>query len=202
MNSSLVLASEFIERAANPVFGIEVNEEYALRWAVLRQSGDPVSGLRIDELTPEDIDALSLDAWFWLGSILIHGDPELPIPLIDHLFKLTADPIYRLKVADMSLRHPGLSERYTVSPHPLHQLPPTWARNRLLDLLSGTDLEGDDGLVEMSAILLQVANKPSLRLLGALRHERRSVVDSTIELVSGAETDVATVVQRLGLEDY
>jgi hypothetical protein len=201
VNSSLVLASEFIERAANPAFGLEVNEEYALRWAILRQTGDPVSDLQIGELTPHDLDALSLDAWFWLGSTLTDGDPELPAAVIDHLFQLTADPVHRLKVADMSLRHPRLSERYSVSSRSFSELPPTWARDRLLDLLSREDAEGD-GLVEMTAILLQIANKPSLRLLGTLRHTRRMVVDGTIEQLAAPEISVAAVVRRLGLEEY
>jgi len=77
MNSALALASEFIERAANPSFGVEVNEEYALRWALLRQTGNPITELRVGEFAPEDLDILSLDAWIWLGSTLTDGDPEL-----------------------------------------------------------------------------------------------------------------------------
>jgi hypothetical protein len=64
MNSSLALASDFIERAASPAFGLEVNEEYELRWAVMRQTADFVLDLRLNELEPEDIELLSPDAWF------------------------------------------------------------------------------------------------------------------------------------------
>jgi hypothetical protein len=73
---------------------------------------DPVLDLRISELKPEDMEVLSPDVWFWLGSALTANDPELPTALIDALFQSTDDEVYRLKVADMSLRHPGLSLRY------------------------------------------------------------------------------------------
>src|SRR4051812_24190091 len=106
MNSALRLASDFIERAGNPEFGLEANEEYTLKWALLRQIGNPVADLNIKELSPKDLDALSPEAWFWLGSSLIDDDPELPASLIDALFQVTFDPVYRLRVADMSLRHP------------------------------------------------------------------------------------------------
>src|SRR4051794_35045976 len=95
VNSSLALASDFIERAANPAFGLDVNDEYALRWAVMRQTADPIQDLRITELKPEDIEALSPDAWFWLGSSLTVNDPELPIAFVDALFQASADEIYR-----------------------------------------------------------------------------------------------------------
>ena len=51
----------------------------------------------------------------------------------------------------------------------------------------------------MTSILLQVANKPSLRLLGGLRRIRQSLVDGVIERLPGVGSDVASVVQRLGI---
>jgi len=141
MNSALALASEFIERAANPSFGVEVNEEYALRWALLRQTGNPITELRVGEFAPEDLDILSLDAWIWLGSTLTDGDPELPAPVLARLFEYAPDPVYRLKVADMSLRHPALAKRLGELHRPLSKMPETWVGNRILNLLSRT--EGD-----------------------------------------------------------
>lgn len=200
MNSSLALASDFIERAANPAFGLDVNEEYALRWAVMRQTADPLPNLQINELRPEDIEVLSPDAWFWLGSSLTVNDPELPIALVDALFQATADEFYRLRVADMSLRHPSLSKRYTIAPRALGEMPSSWARDRLRRLLLDTDF-GPDGLSEMASIFLQVANKPSLWLLGALRRERLSLVDGVMGRLPGVGSDVSALVERLGLED-
>jgi hypothetical protein len=200
MNSSLALASDFIERAANPVFGLDVNEEYALRWEVMRQTADPVPNLRINELKPEDIEVLSPEGWFWLGSSLTANDPELPTALVEALFQSTADEVYRLKVADMSLRHPRLSLRYADARLALREMPSSWARDRLQRLLSETEV-GPDGLSEMTLILLQVANKPSLLLLRGLRRNRQSLVDGVIERLPGVGSDVAGVVQRLGLED-
>jgi hypothetical protein len=200
MNSSLTLASEFIERAANPAFGLDVNEEYALRWAVMRQTADPLPNLQINELKAEDIEVLSSDAWFWLGSSLTANDPELPADLVEALFQSTDDEVYRLKVADMSLRHPGLSTRYAIPRRALGEMPSSWARGRLQRLFSDADF-GHAGLTEMTSILLQVANKPALLLLGALRRDRQSLVDGVIERLPGVGSDVAAVVQRLGLED-
>jgi len=53
----------------------------------------------------------------------------------------------------------------------------------------------------MSAILLQVANKPALLLLGALRQERQNVVDDTIRQYVGSESDISSIIERLGLKE-
>jgi len=172
VNTTLLLASDFIERAASAHYGGAINDEYTLRWLMLRADGDPVRALNIAELGQNDIDALSPEAWLWLGSNLGANDPELPTPLVEALFTATDDPVYRLQVADISLRHPALSERYSGPPRPLVDAPPSWGRERLIQLTSG---EGDrHGLIEMTAILLQIGNKPALRLLNGLR--RRSSV--------------------------
>jgi hypothetical protein len=47
MKTTLLLAADFLERASDPSFGPEINEEYALRWAMMRQAGDPVRELGI-----------------------------------------------------------------------------------------------------------------------------------------------------------
>ncbi len=200
MNSSLALASDFIERAANPAFGLDVNEEYALRWEVLRKTADPVPDLRLNELKPEDIELLSPDGWFWFGSSLTPNDPELPTTFVEALFQSTDDEVYRLKVADMSLRHPGLSLRYADARGTLRDMPPSWAKDRLQRLTFDSRL-GPAGLREMTSILLQVANKPSLLLLGGLRRDQPRLVDGVIERLPWVGSELGAVLQRLGFED-
>jgi hypothetical protein len=200
MNVTLRLATDFIERAANANYGSAVNEEYALRWLMLRSDGDVMRALNIAELGPQDIDVLSLDSWLWLGANLGGNDPELPSSLVEALFTATEDPVYRLRIADVSLRHPSLSERYLKSAPSLLEAPPSWGRDRLIRLNGG---DGDrNGLIEMSAILLQIGNQPALRLLSGLRREAPDVVEETLTSLTGREGEaLSRLLFDLGLAD-
>jgi hypothetical protein len=200
MNMTLLLACDFIERAASADYSGATNDEYTLRWLMLRAGGDPVRALNIVELGPNDIDALSLEAWLWLGGNLGEKDPELPAPLVEALFMATEDLVYRLRVADVSLRHPALNRRYSGLPRPLADTPASWGRDRLIRLISGA---GDrNGLVEMAAILLQVGNKAALQLLNGLRRQARDVVDETLATVTGRqEGSLLELISQLGLND-
>jgi hypothetical protein len=200
VNVTLRLASDFIERAASAGYGVPINEEYTLRWLMLRADGDVMRALNVAELGPNDVDTLSPEAWVWLGASLGGNDPELPAALMEALFTATDDPIYRLRIADVALRHPSLSERYSRFFPSLFEAPPSWPRDRLLRL---GDKEGErDGLAEMITILLQVGNKPSLRLLNGLRRRTPAVVDETLRALTGREGEaLADLLRSLGLVD-
>lgn len=201
MNTALQLASDFIERAGNHAFGQEINEEYVLRWERLKLSGTPIATLGIADLSREDIGVLSLDAWLWLGSTLGVDDPEYPAPFVDALFKSTDDPIQRLRVADMSLRHPALAQRYAQlgEPQSLDECPQSWVKSWLLALTRQQEpMEG--GIEEMAVLLLQVGNHPALRLLRALRRTRTDMVDGVIRTMRGiSEDNFADFINRLRL---
>jgi hypothetical protein len=200
MNSALFLAADFLERASNPSYGPEINEEYALRWVTLRETGDPVKGLNLAELGRSDLDALSPQAWLWLASSLEDQDPEFPISFAESLFTTSTDPVIRLAVADSMLRHPHLARRYSEAGETLISQPPNWARDRLLSLLEKDD-QGN-GLTEMTLILLQVGNKPALTLLRGLRRQRREAVDPIVnELAKRINENPSALLRRLGLSD-
>ncbi|HEX3538761.1 MAG TPA: hypothetical protein VHU15_18540, partial [Stellaceae bacterium] len=100
------------------------------------------------------------DAWFWPGSSLTEDDPELPINLVDALFQSTTDEVYRLRVADMSLRHARLSKRNAAARRALDEMPSSWARDRIQRLLSEPDgpvagLVGNGGGVVSGVINLE-----------------------------------------------
>lgn len=197
----MILASEFIERAAGSDFGKAVNDEYALRWAMLRAESDPVRALDVAELGPDDLEVLSPEGWLWLGAQLGSSDPELPSALVEALFTATEDPVLRLLVADTSLRHPAFAARMLSGGPTLADLPPSWARDRLTRLSRAT---GDrDGLVEMTTILLQIANKPALRLLGALRRGVPQLVEETVGTITGRQGPALDdLLGQLGISGY
>jgi hypothetical protein len=201
MKTTLLLAADFLERASDPSFGPEINEEYALRWAMMRQAGDPVRELGLAELAPDDADTLSLPAWLWIASSLGDKDPELSTKFVESLFVSSRDPVLRLSIADAVLRHPGLARRYAEVGKSISDQPQSWARDRIALLLDQDDKEGN-GLREMTMILLQVDNRPALRLLSWLRRQRPDVVDPIItSLANRLNEETEVVRRRLGLTD-
>ena len=201
MRAALLLAADFIERAARSDFGDAINDEYALRWTMLRTESDPVRALDIAELNGSDVEALSPDAWLWLGAQLGPDDPELPGSLIDALFAMTDDMILRLRVVDMTLRHPALALRLARGGRTLAELPQSWVRDRLLHLTREASVDANE-LAEMTLILLQVANKPALRLLGALRLAAPQIVEGRLSAMTGREGPALdALLAALGLTD-
>jgi len=66
MSALLTLASDFIERMANPAYGIRVNEDHALRFATLLNSEGFVSLLQEEAKQLHSTDSLTPHGWLWL----------------------------------------------------------------------------------------------------------------------------------------
>lgn len=66
MSAVFPLASEFIDRMANPAHGIRVNEEYSLRFAKLLSSEEFALLLRREASRLKDPDDLTAHGWLWL----------------------------------------------------------------------------------------------------------------------------------------
>jgi hypothetical protein len=68
MNHYFTLATDFIDRMANPAFGIQTNEQYALKFAQLLSSEGFTQDLsnQMSRLEKRDIDQLSSHGWLWV----------------------------------------------------------------------------------------------------------------------------------------
>jgi hypothetical protein len=66
MSPFFVLASDFVERMANPAYGIRVNEDHALRFATLLEREEVRSRLREEALELSSPDSLTPHGWLWL----------------------------------------------------------------------------------------------------------------------------------------
>lgn len=199
MTAGLVLAADFIERAADPAYGAETNELYGLRWAMLAKERHPAF-LGLAELRPEDSGLLSAGAWLWLATSLGEADPELPPEFAESLFETEEDLVFRLRLADAFLHHPALARRYEGENWPLEAQPRGWARDRLLRLIEKSDAVG--AIEEMALILMQVANKPALALLRGLYLRRRQQVGELVQQVAQRSGDEPERLRALfGLRD-
>jgi hypothetical protein len=75
--SLIELAAEFFDRMANPVYGSQVNEEYALRFAQL-VDGEATYRMAQEVNQVRSVSALSPSAWSWLlGWVRTQPDAEL-----------------------------------------------------------------------------------------------------------------------------
>lgn len=66
MSGLLTLARDYIERMANPVYGLVTNEDYSLRFAHLLGSEGFEDTFREEIRSVRDTEALTSNGWLWL----------------------------------------------------------------------------------------------------------------------------------------
>ena len=66
MSDLLALARDYIDRMANPIHGIAVNEDYALRFARLLEREGFEAALADEIRALTDKEALSSHGWLWI----------------------------------------------------------------------------------------------------------------------------------------
>ena len=182
MNGVLELASEFFERAASPLHAPEVNDRYGERLQSLLREDDELAALlsRL-ELSPDDVPLLSLDVWLWY----LRWRPELPDDdFLDALFQTTGEPVVHLRIVELVVRSPNVSERLAATspdapPWPVDELPVPWLRPRLQRALAGVqdDKDREGAVAELRTImryLFQLGDPASFGVLRALVADPRA----------------------------
>ena len=104
MSHVLALASDFIERMANPAYGIKDNEDYAMRFGKLLQSEGFESMLREEVAQIRNIELLSPHGWIWLLSWARSKNLSLDNSLLLDLCKSQSSVFMQVLTIDVATR--------------------------------------------------------------------------------------------------
>jgi hypothetical protein len=105
MSDILVLARDFIERMANPAYGVATNEEYSLQFASLLQRKGFEERLLQEIQEAQDRDALTSHGWLWLVGWAKSRSVQLPTGLLVELFEEWSDLFVKANVLDLATRN-------------------------------------------------------------------------------------------------
>lgn len=111
MSDLLFLASDYIERMANPVYGTSVNEDYALKFGTLLSKEGFEARLNEEIRTLTDRDALTSYGWLWLLSWVKSKDIELNEELLVELYEEWSSVLVRAEILDLATRNVDYVER-------------------------------------------------------------------------------------------
>ena len=112
MSDLLFLAKDFIERMANPAYGVVANEVYALQFAMLLQREGFEQKFLQEIREVQDREVLSSHGWLWLIGWAKSRNIDLPTNLLVELFEEWSDVFVKTNVLDLATRntqykHPG-----------------------------------------------------------------------------------------------
>lgn len=128
MSEILTLASEFIERMANPAYGTAVNEEYSLRFAELL-SRDRLPGLLREEAQRvTDVNALGGHGWLWFLNWARANDLRLHETLLLDLADRWSSVFMQVLIIDVATRGIALPSWPVTD---LEEFPNEWLRGLL-----------------------------------------------------------------------
>jgi|KBSMisStaDraftv2_1062788.scaffolds.fasta_scaffold126384_2 hypothetical protein len=139
MSGLLALASDFIERMTNPVYGVHVNEDYGLRFAALMETDNfrAVLSKEVSEL--KSTDALTSHGWIWLLSWALSQSLDLDQHLLLNLARRWSNPFMQIPVIDLATiqaeRMEEASESMTPAPR-IETLNHDFLRNLLYDVVT------------------------------------------------------------------
>jgi len=192
MKGFLGLASDFIEKMANPAYGTQVNESYGLRLAqLLDQDREAVGELaHMSELDAGDLSLLTTDGWLWLlGWMKSHGTRPSD-DLLHSLFDNSNSLVLRLHVVEAVTTTADLKrtkEGWRESPPNVREFPESWLRTRMEKsvIISGPETRIERGEAalqldpenvqaavaesfELAMLLLQVGNESAMLALRSL----------------------------------
>lgn len=105
MSNVLALAADFIERMANPGYGIRVNEDYAMRFGSLLETKDLEELLRKEISTITNPESLSPHGWLWILGWARSRGIRLDEKLLLRLVELSSDVFMQVVVIDIATRH-------------------------------------------------------------------------------------------------
>lgn len=104
MSALLTLARDYIERMANPVFGITMNEDYAIKFGTLLGAEGFESQLQREIRALKDPDVLSSHGWLWLFEWAKSTHTDLNQELLLRLFHRWTNPIVMAEIILLATR--------------------------------------------------------------------------------------------------
>jgi hypothetical protein len=207
VNGWLGLAADFIDRLANPVHGIAVNESYGARLGELI-AADPelTAALAGGHLEAADATAMSTPSWLWyLAWRRSSGLALPPESFMDALFDRTTDTVVRLKLVELAATDPTVSSRERAAN--LEDLPDSWLKSRLRRLAAGESEAPFREAQELTVMLLQIGSPFALESLkaflagdGRVQRQARADADQTLTVLAANNRQVlASWRESLGL---
>ncbi len=112
MSNLIVLASEFIERMSNPIYGIKVNEDYSIRFAKILSSEGTDEMLHYEVKQLDDINALTPFGWIWLLSWVRAKKAILNDKLLFSLAEKWSNVSILISVVDVAIRQIKQQEKF------------------------------------------------------------------------------------------
>jgi hypothetical protein len=132
--SLIELAAEFFDRMANPVYGAQVNDEYALRFAQLID-GEAAYRMAQEVRQVRSASALTPSGWSWLlGWVRTQPEAELNPSVLRDLCEQWESATFKAEVIRTALSRsdrPVSSDRYTGDQADIDALPDPWLRDLL-----------------------------------------------------------------------
>jgi hypothetical protein len=141
MSGLLNLAADYIERMANPVFGISTNEDYAIKFGKLLESEGFGTQLRKEVEALKDPDALSSHGWLWLFEWAKSTNTNLDPSLLQQLFHEWASPFARAEIIRLATRNYEGETRFDIR-RGIINFPEPFLAHIMSDVT--TSPEGDD----------------------------------------------------------
>lgn len=115
MSDFLFLASDYIERMANPVYGTSTNEDYALKFATLLSKEGFEARLNEEISTLTDRDTLTSYGWLWLFGWARSKDLDLKEDLLVDLYEEWSSEFVRAEIVDLATRNVDYPEKPNIS---------------------------------------------------------------------------------------
>lgn len=228
MKGFLGLASDFIEKMANPAFGVQINESYSLRLAQLLADDKEASMAltHMSDLDGQDLNLLTTDGWLWLlGWMKSHGNRP-PDNFLHSLFDTTNYLALRLRVVETvtATVNREAMERWRETRFDVYEFPESWLRTRMRRAVAVRMPEdrrerGDDAWLpeqtsvvtavaesfELATLLLQVGDETAIMAARSLLAHRwigaESLQSNIIRLFGGLDEETRREwLSMLGLE--
>jgi hypothetical protein len=111
MSDLLFLASDYIERMANPVYGTSTNEDYALKFATLLSKEEFEARLNEEIRTLTDRETLTSYGWLWLFGWAKSRDIDLKEDLLIDLYEEWSSVFVRAEIVDLATHNVDYPER-------------------------------------------------------------------------------------------
>lgn len=105
MSHVLAIASDFIERMANPGYGIRMNEDYAIRFGTFLSSENFNVLLRHEIEEIKDEHALTPHGWLWVLGVARANGIDLDDDLLLNLAEEFSSVFMQVLVIDLATRH-------------------------------------------------------------------------------------------------
>lgn len=112
MSELLLLASDYLERMANPIYGSAMNEDYAIRFATLMRSEGFEEKLNREISETKDRSTLTSHGWQWVLGWAKSRRLDLSEQLLIELFEEWSSVFLRSDIIDLAIQNSDYTGYY------------------------------------------------------------------------------------------